>query len=595
MPGDGLKRSIKKPGDKLRFPFIGALLGPGAGRVDRFFENLLAGIFLSSAAYLPVYWVLGARLAAYALLFGILFLIPLALWLRRQGSDAVAAREALLNALQTKSESEEEVRRIIESMSEGLVIHDSDGKIVSANPAARAILMLSEGEVLGRTSMDPKWRAIREDGSDFPGESHPAMVALRTGQKVAGTIMGLRMPSGEARWIRITATPFSRDERQPSTGSGERQFAMATFADVTDILNTRAQLEEAQHVAEIGSWSIDLASQKLSCSSQMFKMFDVAAIGGQPTVEKLQAMIYEGDRSLVAAKLRNCASDGQPFRMSFCSVFPKKTLDLEIVCEPRRDLGGKVVEIHGTCQDVTKRVQLEKDLQLERAKAAQAAKLAALGEISAGIAHEINNPLAIISGTTHLLEKVKADPIKFSAKLAVIQKSTERIAKIVVGLRKFARSSAQQTKKVEVLADIVREALALIGSAAARHDIAIKAKLDCDARVLCDEVEIEQVIVNLVSNAIDAVKALPERWVELGLGDEPGAVVLWVRDSGPRISPEIEDKIFQPFFTTKPVGQGTGLGLSISKGILGDHGASISLRPGDDNTCFEIRFEAVGR
>lgn len=103
----------------------------------------------------------------------------------------------------------------------------------------------------------------------------------------------------------------------------------------------------------------------------------------------------------------------------------------------------------------------------------------------------------------------------------------------------------------------------------------------------------EQVFVNLINNAIDAVTSLSEKWVTIQLQEMDGRAVLRIRDSGPRIRPEIQQKLFQPFFTTKPVGQGTGLGLSIVKGILDEHQATIELVADDPHTCFEIRFPKV--
>ena len=111
-----------------------------------------------------------------------------------------------------------------------------------------------------------------------------------------------------------------------------------------------------------------------------------------------------------------------------------------------------------------------------------------------------------------------------------------------------------------------------------------------DFQICCDSVEIEQVLVNLINNAIDAVKGQENAWVKLNCFEVGSQVVLQVIDSGLGLSKEVEAKLFQPFFPTKPVGEGTGLGLSIVKGILDEHKASISLNRAMPHTCFEIRF-----
>ncbi len=126
---------------------------------------------------------------------------------------------------------------------------------------------------------------------------------------------------------------------------------------------------------------------------------------------------------------------------------------------------------------------------------------------------------------------------------------------------------------------------------AQRSDTLVYTDIRTDAFILCDEVEIEQVIINLTSNAIDATKCAAEKWVKIEVLDDGPAVVLRVTDSGPGVPENIRCRMFEPFFTTKTVGEGTGLGLSITKGILDEHQATIAIAPNLRNTCFEVRFK----
>jgi PAS domain S-box-containing protein len=123
--------------------------------------------------------------------------------------------------------SEARLSSVFAAMSEGLVIHGADGRIVDLNRAAETLLGLTRDQILGRTSMDPRWRAVHEDGSDYPGDEHPAMVTLRTGLPQHHRIMGVQTGDGETRWLSVNSEPLPTSD-DPSAGA-----AVATFADVT--------------------------------------------------------------------------------------------------------------------------------------------------------------------------------------------------------------------------------------------------------------------------------------------------------------------------------------------------------------------------
>ena len=142
-------------------------------------------------------------------------------------------------ALEQAQASEERYRQLFETMAEGVVYQDAKGVVVSANPAAERILGLTLDQLTGRTSVDPRWQAIHEDGTPFPGDQHPAMVALRTGQPVTGVVMGVFNPQrGQRRWLRISAIPlFHPGETQPYQ-------VFATFNDFTERFAAMCMLEE---------------------------------------------------------------------------------------------------------------------------------------------------------------------------------------------------------------------------------------------------------------------------------------------------------------------------------------------------------------
>lgn len=140
------------------------------------------------------------------------------------------------------------VRVIFDAMAEGVVVQEQGGVIVGANPAAARVLGLSMDALLGRTSVDPRWAALHEDGTPWQGQSHPAMETLRTGLPVSNAIMGLQLPTGERRWININAKPVLED--------GSVTQAVTTFTDVTALLQLRErerQISRQEHLVTIGT------------------------------------------------------------------------------------------------------------------------------------------------------------------------------------------------------------------------------------------------------------------------------------------------------------------------------------------------------
>jgi signal transduction histidine kinase len=364
-----------------------------------------------------------------------------------------------------------------------------------------------------------------------------------------------------------------------------------------DLKSSTKFLEQTGALAKVGGWELDLKNGQVHMTKQTQILHEIDEYYVPPKYSNGAEWYPPEVWPTVQAAVQKAIEHGTPYDLEAPFITAKnRRIWVRAQGFPVIE-NDKVVKLQGTFQDITDRKKSEEflerakeDLERERAKTLSNAKLASLGKMSAGIAHEINNPLAIIYGTARVLPKFVNNPEKLALKIETIQSSSERTAKIVRSLRKFSRTSDKSEYKLHSLSDIIREAFVLTDAEARRFST--KVELDCQSEccIICDEIEMEQVLVNLINNAIDAVKILSEKWVRLELKEIGGRVVLRIRDSGPRISHEIQQKLFQPFFTTKPVGEGTGLGLSIVKGILDEHQATIELVADDAHTCFEISF-----
>ena len=171
-----------------------------------------------------------------------------------------------------------------------------------------------------------------------------------------------------------------------------------------------------------------------------------------------------------------------------------------------------------------------------------------------------------------------------------IVETAERIGSIVRSLQHISRDGTSDALHSANVKDMIEHALELCRERCRMHSIRLDIpRIDPQLRVCCRQVQITQVILNLLQNAFDAVDGVDgDRWIAIQIESGNDALVLSVLDSGPGVPPELRDRIMEPFFTTKPVGQGTGLGLSISRSIAHSHGGELKVDQRDGHTCFSL-------
>lgn len=249
-----------------------------------------------------------------------------------------------------------------------------------------------------------------------------------------------------------------------------------------------------------------------------------------------------------------------------------------------------VTSFHDTANQANK---LAEELSF---KLIQSSKLSAVGEMAGGIAHEINNPMAIIVGRLEQLkfkiENNQINPEQLTESIQKVISTTERITKIIKGLKSFSRSSDNLPFQPTQLKSVVEGAFDLCREKFKSHGIQIQESQIPDVILNCREVQISQVLLNLLNNSHDAILDLPEKWISVDYRFSNNVLKILVTDSGNGIPTEVANKIMQPFFTTKEVGKGTGLGLSISKGIVEEHKGKFYIDRQCKNTRFIIELPA---
>lgn len=394
----------------------------------------------------------------------------------------------------------------------------------------------------------------------------------------------LKHADGSWRYILDQGKIFKYDK------DGSPLIFSGTHLDITFLKNLEQTLEASQKVAKLGTWQFDVATKKPTWSKELFAIFEYPETEA-PSVEEHMSLIFPEDRKRWEDAINDSIVNKKPYFLKYKIITRSgQVKHLESHGDLEFNHQGKLVKLFGTCQDISQRVQSEISLAHEKNKSIQSAKLASLGELAAGIAHEINNPLTIISGNLMLLERQEEVSPEIKKRVENINKAVNRMSKIILGLKKFSRSAETAEKNIHSLAYVLEDMQVLVELKSKSHGVEVSLDYEPNLFIECNEVELGQVFINLVNNGIDAIKDKPNPWVKVSAKKEGDMALIQFIDSGNGLPSHLVKKLFEPFFTTKPVGEGTGLGLSISKGIIEDHKGSLVINSDLENTCFEVRL-----
>ncbi|NOS86438.1 MAG: PAS domain S-box protein, partial [Ignavibacteria bacterium] len=379
---------------------------------------------------------------------------------------------------------------------------------------------------------------------------------------------------------------------------------VGTFMDVTatkeaeeKVKQSEKQLKEAQSIAKLGSWQIDLITNKIQWSDEMYRIYEWEPGTELLEYENVRRFIYHKDQQVMDKLVSNLDMKPHNAEIDYRIVTPSgrlKYLSLELRVD--YDSMKKPVRLYGSVQDITDIKLVEEELRKTNAKLIEAQKelihnekLAALGRFSSGIAHEIRNPLANISALAQLLAKSKIEDEKMKKHLKYILVNSDIANKIIKDLLNFASPEDlvyDDFSAGELLENILNSSEARC----VEKQIALTKQIPADLPELhADKVKLENALLNFVSNSIDAIENGGNITVKAREDKVNHQVIIDVIDTGKGIPAENLDKIFEPFFTTKETGTGLGLGLAYQyikshNGIL-----NISSEPGK-GTHVEIKL-----
>lgn len=465
-----------------------------------------------------------------------------------------------------------------------LATTDSAGIITDVNDHFCTVSGYSRNELIGNTH-----RII--NSGHHPKAFFDALWKTISGGDIWSGVITNRTKTGEYYMVQTAIIPILDHESIISSYLAIRQDITSSIQSKTDLSKTLEVLREIASIAKVGGWEMDVATQKLTWTDETFRILQVEKSADlQPSLPDGLQLFTPEYLPVIEQAINEAITLGRPYALEVEALTAEGNILWVHTTGKAKYENGKVVTLTGTIQDIDARKKSEMSFNLERQKGIQSAKLASLGELAASMAHEINNPLGIISGYTELIIESNPQASPASSKLDIILKSCDRIKHIVSNLMRFSRINETSEHKEILLSNTINEAIFLASTRLKRERVKLHFTEDNTANIMGNEIEIEQVILNLINNSIDALIDIQDKWIHLSIDTSEDQVYFRIKDAGPGIPENLRKKIFLPFYTTKSIDKGTGLGLSVIEGILKDHDTSLVYDSESQNTSFTINF-----
>jgi PAS domain S-box-containing protein len=484
-------------------------------------------------------------------------------------TQAREVRDAMLR-------SDARYRNLVESATDAIFTVDARGLYSSANRATCLIMGHDRSDLLGRDFLG----AILPE--DLPSVTEHFRAAL-AGQSRRFECRIVRR-GGERRTVSVTNTPIYHGADVVGVLGIARDVTLERERDEA-LVRSEARYARLVESASDGIFTVDDAGSFVSVNRSLERSVGRAArdLAGTSFVELVEPDDRESMREVFAGTMR-----GERRRAEMRFRDARGLLRMGSITMTPIVADGRVTGGLGVVRDVTEERRLSEQLL-------QREKLAAVGQLVSGVAHELNNPLAGIAAFSQLLLASGQASAEQQEALVTINKEARRAGKIVSNLLLFARQRHPERGLTD-LNQVMLDTLELRRYVLHTAEIEVVTDLDPELPITwADPFQLQQVLLNLLTNAEHAVRAAAGvKRIVLRTRREGERLVASVEDSGSGIPRDILDRIFNPFFTTKPVGEGTGLGLSISDGIVREHGGQITVRtaPGQGAT-FDVELPLV--
>jgi PAS domain S-box-containing protein len=346
----------------------------------------------------------------------------------------------------------------------------------------------------------------------------------------------------------------------------------------------RQQLELAVNAAQIGIWDWDLKKDRITWSPLQARILGVE--GRECCFETFNECLHPDDRAETHKQNHDAVASHEAFRHEYRVIWSDRSIHwIEGRGRATYDDQGNPLRVMGTVIDITQQKAAEQALKLREAELAHLDRVTTMGQMASGLAHELNQPIGAIMNYAGVcvsqMKSANGSRDKINTALDELMAETRRAGEIIKRIREFVHKRQPQTQPID-LNQMVERSIGLMRFELQRRHIATEIHLARQLPVvMADAVQLEQVLVNLIYNAADAMEELPTGAARLTIRTacdlDSNQAVVTVTDTGPGISTENVKKLFDPFFTTKP--NGLGMGLNISRSIIESHGGRLTAAP----------------
>ncbi|WP_417021295.1 PAS domain-containing sensor histidine kinase [Bradyrhizobium algeriense] len=476
------------------------------------------------------------------------------------------------HAIEALRHSEAQWKEVFEHNPVMYFMVDAAGTVLSVNTFGAAQLGYSVSELLGQSVLK-----VFPAEEQRAAQSNVAICLENIGRTHSWEICKVRK-DGSSLWVRENAKAVRRLDNQ--------LIVLIACEDITErkqaenaLRQSEMYLAEAQRASHTGSFGWGAGSGEIIWSEETFRIF---GFDKAPSIKFAAVMqrIHPDDRARVQQTIDCASSDGKDFEHGYRLLMPDGAVKhVHATGHAVTDASGGV-EFVGAVTDVTARKQAEVELHEAQTNLAHVARVTALGEMAASIAHEVNQPLAaVVTNAAACLRWLDREPANLKearGTLRSIINDGNRAGEVIQRIRALVNKTTD--RKALHINEVVNEVMSLVQHELFTHRVALRLELAAALPpVLADRIQLQQVILNLVVNGIEAMQQVKDRPRELVIRtrqDETSQVLVTVSDCGVGVAAENADRLFDAFFTTKS--SGMGMGLSICRSIVTAHGGRLS-------------------